>query len=99
MIEEMVMTEEFKPMYGITVHEADVGKRIEVECMHQSGVLYAVPGEASWVCSADLLHVHALAGFFRELVGFDDQKIHELMQRWGLYFRPRSIPEPTENDK
>ena len=90
------MTDEQTANYGITVHQGDGGNRIEVQCMHQNGVLYAVPAEASWVCTQDLLHVHALAGFFRELVALDDQRIHQLMQRWGLYFRPRSIPGQPE---
>ena len=78
---------------GISVHWGAEGTRVEIECAHQSGVLYAVPGEASWVCSADLLHAHGLAGFLRELVAMEDPRVRGLMQRWGLYFRERPVTE------
>ena len=47
-------------------------RRIELECEHQSGVLYVVPSEASWVCGEEMLHVHSLAGFLRELTELDE---------------------------
>jgi hypothetical protein len=56
---------------GITLSQGAEGSRLEIECPHQSGVLYTVPGEASWVCSKELLHAHALAGFMRELERHD----------------------------
>ena len=77
--------------YGITIKQDQGGKRLEVQCTHQSGLLYVVPSEASWVCDQEYLHAHALAGFFKELVGIKSPQVHELMQRWGLYFRERSI--------
>lgn len=67
------------------------GKRLEMQCEHQNGLLYVVPGDSSWVCSEELRHAHALAGFFRELMELDDDRVHQLMQRWGLYYRPRAI--------
>ena len=70
---------------GFSVHLGTDGTRVEIECAHQSGILYAVPGEASWVCSAELLHAHGLAGFLRELVALEDPRVRWLMQRWGLY--------------
>ena len=33
---------------------------------------------------------HALAGFFRELLTLDDQRVAALMQQWGIYYR--SLP-------
>ena len=42
--------------------------RIPVTCPHQSGLIYVVPAEHSWVCSPEDMPRHALAGFFRELV-------------------------------
>ena len=74
--------------------KGDTGsKRIELECEHQSGVLYVTPSEASWVCQEDMLHVHSLAGFLRELAGLDSPDVSALLQRWGLYYRPRSLAE------
>ena len=73
--------------YGLTVKHDQGGKRLELQCPHESGLLYVVPGEGSWVCSEEHLHAHALAGFFKELVSLDDQGVKDLMQRWGLYYR------------
>ena len=77
--------------YGVTIKDGQGGKRIEMECTHQNGLLYIVPSEASWVCSQEHLDAHALAGFFGDLVGLQDGRIKELMQRWGLYFRERPL--------
>ena len=77
--------------YGVTVKEDDGSIRVEVQCAHQNGLIYAVPAEASWVCQPENLHAHALAGFLRELVELGDPTVRGLMQRWGLYYRPRPI--------
>ncbi len=82
--------------YGIVVKGGEGGKRVEVQCKHQSGLLYVVPSEASWVCSPDLLHVHALAGFLKELVQLQDPRVQALMRRWGLYFRERPLEDEGE---
>lgn len=79
------------PDYGLNVKHDTGGKRLEIQCAHQNGLLYVVPSEASWVCSEDLLHAHAMAGFFRQLTELNDQRVEELMQRWGLYFRERPL--------
>lgn len=79
------------PETGIIVKASQEGARIELQCEHQNGVLYAVPGEASWVCSAELLPAHAMAGFLRELVKLSDPRVQGLMQRWGLYYRARPV--------
>ena len=50
-------------------------------------LLYVVPAESSWVCSEELMHAHAMAGFFRQLMELEDERVEELMQRWGLYYR------------
>ncbi len=84
--------------FGLTIKEDTGGKRIELQCEHQNGLLYIVPGEASWVCSEELMHAHALAGFFRQMSELDDPRIKELMQRWGLYYRPRPLAS-AEADK
>ena len=76
---------------GIKLRQGSESSRIEIECPHQSGVLYTVPGDASWVCSLELLHAHALAGFFGELVDLDLTKVNQAMQRWGLYYRRRPL--------
>ena len=77
--------------YGLHVKGQSGGKRVELQCEHQNGLLYVVPGEASWVCDEELLHVHALAGFLKQLVQLDDDRVKEAMQRWGLYFRERDL--------
>ncbi len=74
---------------GMTVKHDSGGKRVELQCEHLNGLLYVVPAEASWVCSSELMHAHALAGFFGELMELADGRVHEMMQRWGLYYRPR----------
>ena len=76
---------------GVKVSLGSGGTRIELECEHQSGVLYAVPGEMSWVCTPEMLHVHALAGFLRELVKLESPQVEALMQRWGVYYRERPV--------
>ena len=82
--------------FGLTVKQGSGGKRLEMQCSHQNGLLYVIPGEGSWVCSQELMHAHALAGFFRELMELDDDRLHQLMQRWGLYFRSRPIEADDE---
>lgn len=61
--------------------------RIQVTCPHQSGLIYVVPAERSWVCSSEQVPSHALAGFFGELTQLKDPKVVELMQSWGIYYR------------
>jgi hypothetical protein len=53
--------------------------RIQVTCPHQSGLIYVVPAERSWVCSSDQVPSDALAEFFRELVALKDPRVQELM--------------------
>ena len=77
--------------FGLTVKHDTGGKRIEIECKHQNGLIYVVPSEASWVCSEEMLHVHALAGFFSQLDELDDRRVKEIMRRWGIYYRSRPL--------
>ena len=79
--------------YGITVKHDRGGTRMEVRSRNQAGLLYAVPAEASWVASAEHLHAHALAGFFKELTKLDDPQVRRLMNKWGLYFRELPLEE------
>ena len=79
--------------YGITVKQDQGGKRLAIRCMHQNGLLYVVPSDATWVCSQEHLHAHALAGFLGELIRLQNPQVKELMQRWGLYFRERPLDE------
>lgn len=79
--------------YGLMIKHGREGTRVELQCPHQNGLLYAVPAEGSWVCSGELRHAHALAGFLGELVKLEDPKVQALMQRWGLYFRVRPLEE------
>ena len=70
--------------------------RIPVTCSHQSGLIYVVPSEHSWVCSLAEMPKHAFAGFFRELGKLKDPRIEELMQDWGIYYR--QLPLQSELD-
>ncbi len=72
---------------GMTIRTGEDLTRIQVSCSHQSGMIYVTPAERSWVCDRQLMPAHALAGFFRELVGLRDPRVEALMQTWGLYFR------------
>ena len=83
--------------FGLTVKHDTGGKRIEIQCQHQNGLLYVVPSEGSWVCSEDLLHAHSLAGFFKELTELGDERVREVMQLWGLYFR--ELPLETAEER
>ena len=84
---------------GLTITRSDDMTRIQVVCEHQQGLIYFVPAERSWVCSAESLPAHALAGFFRELGGLQEPKVQRLMQQWGISYRqlPRDpAPEGVE---
>ena len=72
---------------GLSIKPGEEMTRIQVTCEHQSGLLYVVPAERSWVCSRDHMPAHALAGFFRELAALKDPRVQGLMQSWGIYFR------------
>lgn len=80
---------------GLTIKPGEGMTRIQATCVHQSGLIYVVPAEGSWVCSPEYIPAHALAGFFRELVASPDPRIQELMQRWGIYYRQL----PLEGDQ
>jgi len=77
--------------FGLVVDGETGSRRIQLQCDHHNGVLYVVPSEGSWVCSDGLMHVHAMAGFFRELTQLRDSRVTEIMQRWGLYYRDRRL--------
>jgi len=72
---------------GVTIKPGPDMTRIQVTCSHQSGLLYVVPAERSWVCDSAQVPAHALAGFFRELVNLKDDRVVALMQDWGIYYR------------
>ena len=79
--------------HGLTIKPGQGMTRVQVSCMHQSGLLYVVPAEKSWVCSEEHMPAHAIAGFLTELTNLKDSKIKELMQRWGIYFRQLPLEE------
>ena len=82
--------------HGLTINPGAEMTRIQATCPHQSGLLYVVPAERSWVCSPEQVPAHALAGFFRELLALRDPRVAELMQQWGIYYR--QLPLETETD-
>jgi hypothetical protein len=77
--------------YGLNIHAGAEMTRIQATCDHQSGLIYLVPAERSWVCAREFLPAHALAGFFRELVDMKHPRVQELLQQWGIYFRELPI--------
>lgn len=87
---------------GLIIKPGDDMTRIQVTCPHQSGLLYLVPAERSWVCSREQIPAHALAGFFRELLALRESRVAELMQQWGIYYRSLPLegetaePEPVD---
>lgn len=81
---------------GITITPSENMTRIQVTCEHQSGLIYVVPAERSWVCTPQRMPAHALAGFFRELVNLKDDRVAALMQDWGLYYR--QLPLEVEEE-
>ncbi len=76
---------------GFNLRTGQGSASLEMECPHQNGLLYMVPGDHSWVCEDDLRPAHVLAGFFSEIAALDDARIREAMNRWGLYYRPRPL--------
>ena len=82
--------------YGLIAKTGEGMSRVQMSCMHQSGLLYVVPSEKSWVCSQDLMPAHALAGCLREIVALEDTRVKEIMQRWGVYFRQLPIESDEE---
>lgn len=81
---------------GVTIKTGEEMARVRVTCPHQSGLIYAVPGERSWVCTDELRPAHAMAGFFRELIALKDPRVESLLQQWGLYYR--SLPLESEGE-
>ena len=82
---------------GVTIKTGEEMARVQVTCPHQSGLIYAVPGDRSWVCSDELRPAHAMAGFFRELIALKDPRVESLLQQWGLYYR--SLPLDSESEQ
>ena len=82
---------------GVTIKPGPDMTRIQVTCSHQSGLLYVVPAERSWVCDSERVPAHALAGFFRELVNLKDDRVAALMQDWGIYYRQLPLEMEQED--
>ena len=79
--------------HGITVKQDTGGSRVEIQCKHQNALIYVVPGEASWVCTEDLVHAHAIAGLFHDLAELDLSDVNRVMRKWGVYYRERPLNE------
>ncbi len=84
--------------HGLMIKPGEGVTRVQISCAHQSGLLYMVPGEKSWVCSPELMPAHALAGFWGELVALNDPRVEELMQRWGIYFRQLPLEDEASRE-
>ncbi len=76
---------------GFTLKSGQGSASMEMQCPHQNGLLYMVPGDRSWVCEDDVRPAHVMAGFFKEISALEDPRIREAMNRWGLYYRPRAL--------
>ncbi len=83
---------------GLTVKPSEGMTRIQMTCEHQSGLIYIVPAERSWVCSKELLPAHVLAGFFQELTALGDAQVKELMRQWGIYYRQLPLDGEQQTD-
>ena len=83
--------------FGLNVKTDSGGKRVEIECEHQNGLLYVVPAESSWVCSEELMHAHAIAGFFRQLMELEDERVEESIPATPNMgrLRTRCVSPPT----
>ncbi|MCH7711996.1 MAG: hypothetical protein IIC99_00100 [Chloroflexi bacterium] len=82
---------------GLTVTQGTDMTRIQVTCEHQSGLIYVVPAERSWVCDPAKVPAHALAGFFRELVALNHPGVRDLMGQWGIYYRQLPLEGEQES--
>ncbi len=78
---------------GISIKNASEGKRINLTCDHNAGVIYIVPSEASWVCNRETIAAHAISGFFKDLTNLQNSQIDQIMQKWGLYYRSLEVLE------
>jgi hypothetical protein len=78
---------------GLTINKGNKGNRISLKCDHFNSLLYTIPSESSWVCSDDLIHAHALSGFFHDLTGLKEEKVKNLMQKWGIYHRDNNYQQ------
>lgn len=81
--------------HGMTITPAQDMTRIQVTCEHQSGLIYVVPAERSWVCDPGKIPAHALAGFFKGLVALNDPEVRDLMGQWGIYYRELPIDDAS----
>jgi len=61
--------------------------RINIDCKHQSSILYVVPTESNWVCGSGEMHLHSLSGFLKTLIDLNKPEIKDAMQQWGIYVR------------
>ena len=78
---------------GISIKKASEGNRINLSCDHNSGIIYIVPSEASWVCSEENIGAHAISGFFNDLTDLENSQIEQIMQKWGVYYRSLEVIE------
>ena len=61
--------------------------RSNINCNHQSSILYVLPTESNWVCENGKMHLHSLSGFLKTLVELNKPEIKDAMQQWGIYVR------------
>ena len=60
--------------FGLEVIPGNDMTRIRAVCDHQSGLIYVVPAERSWVCDQEYMPAHALAGFFSDLTSLENDE-------------------------
>jgi hypothetical protein len=78
---------------GISFKPSEEQLQVTLECPHQHGRLYIVGSEMNWICRASRRPAHSLAGFFGELGELENERVKELMKRWGMYYRPLPLAE------
>jgi len=75
---------------GLLVKGSANLKRMELSCDHHQGTFYFTQSDSNWVCSNKQVVAHSLNGFFKDLNEMEDQRVKELLQKWGIYHRIKS---------
>tara|TARA_B110000263_G_C15308558_1_gene511795 strand:+ start:441 stop:713 length:273 start_codon:yes stop_codon:yes gene_type:complete len=70
---------------------------LELSTKHLSGNLYFVKTDKNWVSDNDSIYLHSLIGFFSEINDLDDSESKDIMNKWGISFRPNTI-NPDYNE-
>ena len=64
---------------------------LDLATKHLSGKLYFVKTDQNWVSENDSIYIHSLIGFFSDLNKLNNTESKNLMNKWGISFRPNTI--------